>query len=236
VFPDKLRWRIGEMEKLLCTEFPAAEKRVNNREPLLPFYEGTENGARRYSIRSCDVNRAEWMSFTDRQGNPRPTTSVRVALEGDEYCFQFRLCGKGDTLKIDPEFHMFHRLAPIVLKDGEISLSLNYGYSLFGEKIDEYKSRFKLSHFCEGDIEFYELRFRYADFEMEVIEPFRMMITRSGQYDDVAAPDDRMFSRLIVGTFSPDAFCFFVPAYRYEAAKPEDYAIPKTNGKVVWRR
>ncbi|MBQ7779149.1 MAG: hypothetical protein IJ404_01520 [Clostridia bacterium] len=46
---------------------------------------------------------------------------------------------------------------------------------------------------------------------LSVGEPFRLMIKRDGKRSDVLSPDGKVFYRLVVGGFSPDAFCFFVP-------------------------
>ena len=44
-------------------------------------------------------------------------------------------------------------------------------------------------------------------------EPFRLMISvyREGKRCEVLEKDDRMFERLVLGKFSPDAFVFVVP-------------------------
>ena len=42
-------------------------------------------------------------------------------------------------------------------------------------------------------------------------DPFRLMIRRSGSRCDSFAPEDRIFTRLVTGRFSTDAFGFFVP-------------------------
>ena len=57
----------------------------------------------------------------------------------------------------------------------------------------------------------YTVTINKKNLNMEENEPFRLMISRTGSRMRVLAPDDRIYTRLIVGKFSPDAFAFFIP-------------------------
>ena len=56
----------------------------------------------------------------------------------------------------------------------------------------------------------YSLGFQRADFGMERGEPFRLDIHRPAK-GSALSPADRMFSRLTLGSFSPDSYAFFIP-------------------------
>jgi hypothetical protein len=44
-------------------------------------------------------------------------------------------------------------------------------------------------------------------------DPFRLMISiyRNGKREETLGKDDRIFTKLVLGKFSPDAFVFFIP-------------------------
>ena len=128
IFPEKLKWRISEMEKLLETEFAEVEERLKNGELPLPFYYGKEDGARVYNVTETDIEAAKWLGFIDADGR-----------------------------------------------------------------------------------ETYTLTFGMKELEMQAGDPFRLMIKRSGKRNDAFAPDGRIFTRLVAGRFSTDAFGFFIP-------------------------
>ena len=211
IFPEKLSWRISEMEKLLETEFPKVQNRLRNGEIPLPFYYGMEDGARVYRISESDINKASWMSFVDEDGKETDKTQIRVAKTENEYIITIALTGKGDNVKIDPEFKIFHRKSPIFLGNGKLEIQENPCYSLFGERLEKRRAAVKLKYSEDETHEYYEMTLDMSALDMENGDPFRLMIKRSGSRADAFAPDDRIFTRLITGSFSTDAFGFFIP-------------------------
>ena len=211
IFPEKLSWRISEMEKLLETEFPKVQNRLRNREIPLPFYYGMEDGARVYRISESDINKASWMSFVDEDGKETDKTQIRVAKTENEYIITIALTGKGDKVKIDPEFKIFHRKSPIFLGNGKLEIQENPCYSLFGERLKKRRAAVKLKYSEDETHEYYEMTLDMSALDMKNGDPFRLMIKRSGSRADAFAPDDRIFTRLITGSFSTDAFGFFSP-------------------------
>jgi len=211
IFPEKLKWRISEMEKLLKTEFPEVESRILEGKKPLPFYYGEEEGARVYRISESDINSASWQRFINSDGKETDKTKIRVSKTDYSYTIQISLTGKGDSVRIDPEFKFFHRVSPIILKDGGFTIPESPSYSFFGERAERIRNNFACSYESDDNRETYTLTFGMKILEMEKGDPFRLMIKRSGSRTDVFAPDDRIFTRLVVGSFSPDAFGFFVP-------------------------
>jgi hypothetical protein len=67
-FPEKLFWRIGELEKLLATEFPAVETRLKAGETPLPFYYGRHPEGHRYVTEHNSVEDAVWEQFVFEDG------------------------------------------------------------------------------------------------------------------------------------------------------------------------
>ena len=211
IFPKKLKWRISEMKKLLETEFPEVEKRIERGELPLPFYYGLEEGARRYEISESDIELAEWKNFVDENGDETDKTKIRVSQSSEKYTFTIALSGIGDTVKIDPEFKFFHRASPIFLSNGELTVNESPSYSLFGKKLKKRRDALSCRYSTKGDVEYYTVTLDMRALGMEKGDPFRLMIKRTGSRSDAFAPDDRIFTRLVVGRFSTDAFGFFVP-------------------------
>lgn len=211
IFPEKLEWRIEELEKLLVTEFPEVERRISNGELPLPFYFGLDEGSRAYKVRECDISDAEWFDFIDSAGQETDKTRVRAARNGDRYTVELLLDGVGDWLRIDPEFKVMHRSVPMFLWCGMLEIQENTGYSMFGKRLERRRKAFDLKYTKYDDSESYAFSFDMRDLSMKRGEPFRLMIRRNGRRSDVLSPDGKVFYRLVVGGFSPDAFCFFVP-------------------------
>jgi hypothetical protein len=199
------------MEKLLSTEFVEVKARIDEGKKPLPFYYGEEEGARVYKITEDDIEKSEWMNFIDADGKETDCTRIKAAKTDNGYILKFALKDVGDTVRIDPEFKIFHRVSPVILSNGSFEIPENAAFSLFGKRAEKIRSNFTCEHSIEGDTEYYTIKFGAKILEMEMGDPFRLMIKRSGKRSDVFAPDDRVVSRLVVGNFSPDAFGFFVP-------------------------
>ena len=215
IFPEKLKWRIEEMKKLLETEFEAVRRRINAGEKPLPFYYGEENDARSYHITESSLQNAEWMPFFDENGTPTESAKIRVAYSEKGYSIELSVEKNSaeTTVRIDPEFKMFHRTSPLFLQDGKLEIKESASYSLFGEHLNFKRSLFATEYEQKNNAEHYTLTFPCEGLEMEKEHPFRLTVSifRDGKRQEVLAPDDRVFERLVLGKFSPDAAVFFVP-------------------------
>ncbi len=209
-FPEKLLWRVDELKKLLKTEFPEVKERIAAGLKPLKFYLGEEDGSTSYKI-SDSMTDAARLPFVAEGGEASKLS--RIAVAENDGCITVRLeledFGK-DTLTVMPEFRMFHPSATFFLADGKLSLRAESYYSFVDEKVEERKKQLKLSYTEKDGISVYEVSFKRADFGMEATEPFRLSVKRSGKHAEHLVPPDRVFSILTMGTFSPDAYCFFI--------------------------
>jgi hypothetical protein len=66
-FPEKLTDRIGQLEELFETEFPAVRKRIEAGESPLPYYDGVEDWPelKRYTMRKGSLTDALWEAIPD---------------------------------------------------------------------------------------------------------------------------------------------------------------------------
>ena len=62
-FPEKLRWRVNCLEKLLAEEFPAVEARIRAGETPLPYFWGLTGGKHCYRIDTDTMEEAPWEYF-----------------------------------------------------------------------------------------------------------------------------------------------------------------------------
>ena len=209
IFPEKLRWRIGEVETVLREEFPAVRKRIADGLCPLAFYRGEDEGSRAYTVRRAPIEECAWWPFVDKDGNEAPNTAVRAAETEDGYLMEFRILGDG-MIWLKPEFRMFHPYLKFGISEQGIHIGNDIQFSVYGGRALEIKRRFGFDRRpCEGG-QIITLSFRRADFDMEKGEPFRLDAERSGEDTYLAAPD-RIYRRLTLGTFSPDSYAFFVP-------------------------
>ncbi len=211
IFPEKLYWRIGEMEKLLDGEFREVRKRVAHGLFPLAFYRG-EEGGRSLLLKKVPLAEAEWLSFlTEGDGAEDSTTAVRGVRTEEGYTLQFRLAGAADSIEVHPEFRMFHPTVPFSVCAAGVLLDNDISFSIYDNRAAEERRKFSLVA-TEGEgYHLYTLSFRRADFGMEEAEPFRLYCKRTGTPYSVLATGDRIFSRLILNTYSTDAYAFFVP-------------------------
>lgn len=210
-FPEKLFWRIEELEKLLRTEFPAVEARIKAGETPLPFYYGRHPEGHRYVTEQTDVETAAWEQFVFEDGQPDPNTRVRMAETDDSFVLQVEARGDVSAVRLDPEFRMFVPYPPVKLQKGMppvIVSARTYGF--FGDLLVPELAKW---HCAETEITGgtrWTLTLAKKDFfEAEV--PFRLALTREGAEASKWEKGDRYYSRLIFGRFSPDSYVFVIP-------------------------
>ncbi len=215
IFPEKLKWRIGELEKLLKEDFPEVRARIENGLPPLAFYRGEIDGAFRYFI-----GRDEWSYLKTRDGS-NGNTRFRIIEDKDGYTVEFETRGApcGDIISIKPEFRMFHASAPIQLS--EKGTRVLFGSIIPPENHASEIEKFNFKKERHDDVlmhSFYISRKRYG---MEKYEPFRLNIEK---YPEGADPysgspnakealvfSDKGYKRLIAGNIYPECYGFFIP-------------------------
>lgn len=202
-FDEKLKWRMGELDKCLETEFPEVRERIEKGLSPLSFYDGEESAA---VVRSTDETPTPFV------GGERSYTSVSLNEENGIITLTFKMDdAEGDSLYVRPEYHLFHPSAPFTLRDGGIDMPNTGYYSFIDEFADERRKAFKCSYTEDakgGAV--YTVSFARKSVGMDENEPFRLSVTRSGKHREQLAPDGRVYSRLIQAKFSPDAYAMFI--------------------------
>ncbi|MBQ2876554.1 MAG: hypothetical protein IJE25_06055 [Clostridia bacterium] len=172
-FPEKLRWRIDELEKLLETEFCEVEKRIENGLAPLGFYVGEGDGrviregesepfypegSFRYSdgtvcsfgdlyadnsLGSCG-GEPEFNCRLAEEYFTSPKTYIEYSEKDGRITLKLTLYeGVGDSLHIRPEFHLFHPSAHIYLKDGALHIPEQKNYSMLRGRLDKRRAAFE---------------------------------------------------------------------------------------------
>ena len=215
IFPEKLLWRARELEKSLESDFAEVKQRIAAGQIPLTFYYGEEEDSHRYIISGSDINEAPWERFTYEDGEPDRTSAVRFACDGGDYVMQIRLPQEA-TLKLQGEYTFFVPSAPVLLiketsTDSaggfkvEVMSPLSYG--LFGSAAHDETCRYR----CSSQDGILTVRLSKKDFGLKDKEPFRLMLRREGDRPSYWVKPDRVFQRLIFGTYSPDALGFILP-------------------------
>ncbi len=213
IFPERLLWRIGELEKLLSEEFSEVEARIEAGLHPLAFWFGEEEDATVYSLKKQPIEAAPLRSFVTDRGEEFPYTFLSASE--DETGYWIRITVKnpgGDCVVIKPEFNLFMPTVPLELGGGLLHVRETLYYSVTKEKAEEEWRKFTCTYEKQDDeTDLYTLRLDRETLGMRKGEPFRLALRRYGKLGGVLVPDDRVFTRLIQNTYSPDAYCFFVP-------------------------
>jgi hypothetical protein len=206
-FPEKLLWRIGELEKLLLTEFPYVEGRISEGKYPLEFYRAEDEGLSSYKICENDIEKATEASFDAKS----EYTYISAAEREGEVFIRLRMRdGVDDRLVVRPEMHLFMPTTEYELSGGELVLKPNPYTSFVEEKLSELRERLTVAYNEDGEDCEYTLSFKRCDFDMKPNEPFRLAITRYGKHPDILKTGERRFFSIIDEDYSPDEYFFFV--------------------------
>jgi hypothetical protein len=206
-FPEKLRWRINQLEGLLLNEFPYVENRISKGEYPLEFYRAEGEGLSSYKIESEDLKNARLVPFDEK--------SEYTYISAAECCGEIKvlvklLDGAGDALIVKPEFHLFMPTTQFELSGGGLILKPNPYTSFVEEKLDELRDRLKVTYTENSKECEYTLSFKRSDFGMKENEPFRLAISRHGAHPDILKSGDRRFFSSIDEDYCPDEYFFFI--------------------------
>ena len=138
-FPKKLDWRIDRLKKLLETEFPAVQARIDAGKAPLAYYEGEEPDVKHYNMARGGIDSAAWEPLADEQAK------FRVAY--DDKTLVIDLSAPYDCeFLLAAEFKLLWAECPVLIRpDGSKALSgsaLMY-HSLFGERQKENLERWQ---------------------------------------------------------------------------------------------
>jgi len=211
-FPEKLYWRIEELKTLLATEFPRVEERLNGGELPLPFYFGRHEEGHRYA--TAPLEAARWENFRFADGSEDAMTRIRIGETAEAFVLQVEILGEPSVIRINPEFRMFVPYPPVKIASGKTpALQTASSFGFFGEKLLPEQSKWQTTEqTIPGGICRTVTLVKKDFFDEEV--PFRLAVTRlktSGRAESAWEPDDRIYTRLIFGKVSPDAYVFVIP-------------------------
>ena len=204
-FPEKLFWRIGELKKMLETEFPAVEKRIKAGRHPLPFCLGLSEESHRYETN------AGWESFMHKDGAKDENTKIRICENKDSYTVEICL-SKDDSLELRPEFQMFHPYAGmgISLENGLVFDITDSSGIYPGYKADE-QAKWHAESQKTADGILHTITLHKKDFFEDGDVPFRLAVTRHGAEPTYWEKPDRTAERLRHGIISPDSYVFVIP-------------------------
>ncbi len=209
IFPEKLSFRIEEVRRVLAKEFPLVKERIEKGLVPIPFYAGEEDGLRVLKLARTSKE-AERFPFLLPDGSIDEKTTVSGYYDGERVTLEFSLIGAHDSIEIKPEFRVFFPTVPFSLCERGILMQEDNGFSFFGEKVEQEKRKFTTEAVATEDGILYRLSFLDREFGREKGEPFRLSCRRTGEGGAVLSPDDRQYTRLIHGEFSPDAYALFL--------------------------
>ena len=213
-FPAKLQWRIKQLRKLLNTEFPLVEQRIRENKVPLSFYYGEHKSARKLVL-AANTAQAKLLSFYNENLKKSSFTSFSATERNGQITLRFILKdNENDTLIIKPEFHMFHPTAPIVLNNELAPMQEEPKFSLVKQTLEKYSDSFVKTVEKDGHTTIFTLSFSRKAFEMTDDEPFRLAVERLGRHNESLCRPKRFYTRLILGTFSPESYCFILKNVR----------------------
>ena len=228
IFPDKLRWRIERLKDLLATEFVEVEGRIEAGLPPLAFYTG-EGSKVVYRIGEPGA-----LTLVKKDGK-HGLTDVKIEQSENGYTvFIHARDMSDDYIVIKPEPRIFHPIAPVCLFWEGASLASSRrsfftfanSYRAFSVHPDDAERELKgynvsIKKIGESDCLF-TLYIDRERFGMEKNEPFRLDIERfdyDEHYDlgcahakEAFAFSDKVVTRLIHGTFSPECYALIIPS------------------------
>ena len=117
---------------------------------------------------------------------------------------------EGASLIISPALPLCKFHTQYTLTDGHLYLNEKLSHSFFGDKVEKRIKSYSVKHESKDGSQYYELTFKRRDFAMKENEPFRFAVRRCGKHPDNLLPQDRIFSSLLAGKYSPDEFLIFV--------------------------
>lgn len=204
-FPEKLLWRINELEKMLKTEFPTVEKRIKDGKHPLPFCLGLSEESHRYETN------AGWESFMHKDGTTDESTKIRISEDADSYTIEICL-PKDDRLELRPEFQMFHPYAGIGISfENGLVFDITDSSGIYpGYKADE-QAKWHAESQKTADGILHTITLYKKDFFESGAVPFRLAVTRHGAEPTYWERPDRTAERLRHGIISPDSYVFVIP-------------------------
>jgi hypothetical protein len=176
-FPEKLTDRIGQLEELFETEFPAVRKRIEAGESPLPYYDGVEDWPelKRYTMPKGSLTDALWEAIPDGKNSrfrmAYTDETLWIELQSDAPV-AFTLCPEYCLMKPDATVH--------ISPDGTVTLGSNSKlyYSLFGERAEAELAKYRTIETLSPA--HHRLTLRLAEIGLDRPRPIKMKILAGG--------------------------------------------------------
>ena len=227
IFPEKLMVRIENLKALLSTEFPEVRDRIESEKAPLEFYSGAGSKV----VYKIGVD--EELSLVTREGKGGMTSVKIEECDGGYKLYVLAKELAEGYVVVKPEFRIFHPSVPMLISKDEFIFPtskrsfFNFAnsYRTFSIHPDDMtveleKYKFTADRVNGGDYLF-TLYIDRERFGMEIGEPFRLDIERyeKDRHYDLGCTDakeafcfsDKLVTRLVHGTFSPECYAFIAP-------------------------
>ena len=209
IFPKKIEWRIGELEKLLQTEFPLVEKRLNDGLTPLEFYYGLNEGYTREFIQE-ESEQPVWRTFIKYDGEKDDDTALRVFENENGYHIQIK-AKHNDKIVIKPEFNIMFPTIPLFIENGKFIIHDHTHMSVPADRVRAEMKKFSFEKKKNGLEKIYTITLDKSALGMSENEPFRLAVYREGKIESTLVKATKYFEpQLIRSYFFPEHYCFFV--------------------------
>jgi hypothetical protein len=209
IFPKKIEWRIGELKKLLDTEFPLVEKRIKDGLVPLDFYYGNGDGYTKEYIQTADET-PEFRTFTKYDGEKDLDTGARVYEDNLGVHIQIK-ANHNDKITIKPEFNIMFPTIPLTIEKNKLVIHSHTHMSVPEDRVKAERNKFKFDYKKNGKEKIYTITFNRKTLGMVNGEPFRLAIYRDGKVESTLVKATKYYEpQLIRGHFFPEHYCFFI--------------------------
>ena len=209
IFPEKLKWRISELENLLKEEFPLAQKRILKGEIPLEFYYGLDKGYSKIKEQNNE-DTPIWNTFTTYDGEKDLNTAIRVFEDGNGTNIQIKV-NHNDKIVIKPEFKVMFPTIPLIIEKGKFKINPANYYSVPNDRVNAEMKNFNFTKTVSGSEKIYTLSFKRETFDMDSNEPFRLAVYRDGKVGSTLVKATKYYDvQLIRSVLFPEHYCFFI--------------------------
>ncbi|MCR5264393.1 MAG: hypothetical protein K6D94_10990 [Clostridiales bacterium] len=176
-FPKKLTWRADRLRKLLESEFPETEARIEQGLPPLAYYAGEELDAKAYRITRGDIGPAGWESVGER-------AAFRAAYDESSLTVDFR-SDVSESVHVGFEFRLMWPSPPVrIHPDGRVEIPPEdyLYYSVFGRTLKRITRLWNVKSMPAETGTYIRIVFSRSEAGWSVDRPLKMRLeTQSGE-------------------------------------------------------
>ncbi len=207
IFPEKLKWRIEQLEKLLETEFKEVENNVSQNKIPLPFYYGKEKN---YS--TVTINSNDWTNFKYGDGSINNNVKLKATENRNTITIHIETDSAKDNFIIKPEFNILFPKIPMEIENQNFIIKASNVYSIPEDRLKNELRKFKFSKSENNGAIHYLISFKRKSVNLLNDEPFRLSITckNDESTSTLSYASEYFESQLIRGELAPENYCFFV--------------------------